>query len=96
MTNKGSTTKTSAASPSAEKVKALRARLGLTQEALSKQCGERHTFIPSIEGGKNKATTTRAVLALAQGAGVTVIAMLDYLRGALSLDEMLPAKGGAP
>jgi hypothetical protein len=96
MTTQGSTTTAATASSPADRVRQLRERLGYTQEIFSTKCGERYWFIPKIENGKNMATSTRAILGLAKGAGVTVIAMLDYMRGVLSLDEMLPAKGGAP
>lgn len=72
----------------AERVKALRARLGLSQEAVSGRGGPTRTEMSKIEAGFNKLTTITMRAKLARGLGIDIVDLGKYLDGDLTLDAI--------
>lgn len=67
----------------------LREHLGLTQEAFAQRAGVERTRIAKIENGANKATSGDVREALARAAGVSLEAMVGYLKGRITLENLL-------
>jgi transcriptional regulator with XRE-family HTH domain len=70
-----------------ERVRALRLRLGLTQEELGARSGLPRTKIVEIESGTNKAGSWAIRRGLAIGFRLRVETLADLLDGALSVDD---------
>ena len=84
------------------KIRALRTRLGLTQEGVAERGGGiDRTEVVAVETGRNKATTVRIRGALARGLGLSIEQLGAFLSGDLGIDEVetlaratvLPATG---
>jgi DNA-binding XRE family transcriptional regulator len=84
----------------ADLVKALRVRLGLTQDALAEKAEIRRTDVVRIEVGTNKVTSYALRQALAVGFGLSLDELVAYLSGKMTVEAAVEAiarhKGGAP
>ncbi|HEY3237723.1 MAG TPA: helix-turn-helix transcriptional regulator [Polyangiaceae bacterium] len=79
----------------ARRLRAVRERIGLTQEQLAERSSTLHRVeVVALEAGRNKASTSRVREALARGLGVDPQRLVAYLiEDKLTLDELLaPAK----
>ncbi|WP_437958561.1 helix-turn-helix domain-containing protein [Sorangium sp. So ce119] len=81
----------------ADRLKALRKAMQLTQEQLAERSGLRRTELPRLEGGSNKGSSLAIRQALADGFGLTLDQINAYLDGLASLQETvdLIKQGGA-
>lgn len=70
----------------AHQVRALRTRLGLTQEQLAERAGIRRQEANKIEVGKNQCSSARIQRGLAKGFGLPLDHLLAYLDARLPLD----------
>lgn len=75
--------------PVAERVRTLRKVLGLTQEQLASLGGLRRTDVVLVEGGYNKATSSRIRSGLARGFGLPFEDADAYLSGAIDLESAI-------
>lgn len=79
------------------RIRALRNRLGWTQEGLGRRAGfppERLTvYVSQFETGKNGATSWEARVQLARGFDVPVESMAAYLDGEIGLAGILALRG---
>lgn len=76
----------------AERVRALRVALGWTQEELGTRAGyasHPRIYVSKIERGTNQLSTWSARQQLAQGFGLPVEALLEYLDGRAELEPTL-------
>lgn len=69
-----------------DRFKALRSRLGLTQDDVAKG-GLRRTEVTDVEKGRNKVTSDRVVSALARGFGVTADVVKALRDDLISVEE---------
>lgn len=80
---------------SGDQVRALRQRMGLTQERLGELCDLPRTKIVEIESGTNKAGSWMIRRRLATGFRLHVETMADLLDGVITVDEAeLRARAG--
>lgn len=70
----------------AERIRALRRRLGLTQEQLGAQGGLRRTEITRLESGANQATSYETRKALSRCFGLSIEELAAYLDGESTVD----------
>lgn len=70
------------------RAKALRERLGLTQDQAAERGGLRRDEVTKVERGTNKASTSRIREGLARAYGVTLDQLAGYLEGSLSLASL--------
>ncbi|WP_437798471.1 helix-turn-helix domain-containing protein [Sorangium sp. So ce693] len=73
----------------AERLKALRKAMQLTQEELAERSGLRRTELPRLEKGSNKGSSLAIREALADGFGVTLAQINAYLDGHADLQETI-------
>lgn len=80
-----------------ERIKSLRERLGLSQDAFAEASGGLlgRIAINKAENGGSKASTTRWAEGIATASGATATQVARYLAGAVSLDELLDPAGSA-
>jgi transcriptional regulator with XRE-family HTH domain len=83
------------AETSADRIRALRLRLGMTQEALGEACRmpRNRLIVSQLETGKNGATSYATRAQLAEGFDVPLEALAAYLDGAVSLRGILALRG---
>lgn len=82
----------------ADRIKALREKLGLVQEDLVERTGGDldRTEVSKIEKGKNKLTTYRMRDLLARGLGLSMEDLIAYISGTLSIEEAALRSRPAP
>ena len=82
----------------AARIKALRKRLGMNQEAVADGSGGRidRTMMSKLESGRNKGSTLRVHEGLAVAMGFRSDQMSAYLGGTLGLDELLAGRTSSP
>lgn len=79
---------------SAEKVRAIRERLGIgSQEEFAKLCGMERLEIQGLEKGRNKGTSYAARAGLAKGVAVPIEALAAYLDGGIGIDDLWSLRG---
>jgi transcriptional regulator with XRE-family HTH domain len=75
-------------------VKALRERLGLSQQAVADRGGFPRPQLAKIETGHNKLSTADMRRQLAQGLGVNLRTLEAYIEGGMSLDDAVSTVTG--
>lgn len=75
-------------------VKALRERLGLSQQAVADRGGFPRPQLAKIETGHNKLSTAEMRRQLAQGLGVNLRTLEAYIEGGMSLDDAVSTVTG--
>lgn len=90
----------------AQRFRALRERLGLSQEEVAQRAGystdkpaQARVYVSKIETGKNKLSSADAREQAAQGFGLTVPQLFAYLGGIASLEDtaaMSSLRAGSP
>jgi transcriptional regulator with XRE-family HTH domain len=70
-------------------VRALRERLGLSQEAVAERGGFTRSEMSKIESGANKLSSLAMLQKLASGFGVSPVRLTQYVAGRISLDQMM-------
>jgi transcriptional regulator with XRE-family HTH domain len=71
----------------AQRVRTQRRKRGWTQEELARRCGLHQSAIARVESGRSKQIETRTLIALADGLGVRI----DALVGREDLPDRQPA-----
>ena len=84
---------TQAPETTAARVRALRKKLGVTQDQLADQCDITRVEVVLLEAGRNKATSYAMRAALAKGVDVPVEAIAAYLDGEIDLAALLTLRG---
>ncbi len=75
-------------------MRALRARLGVTQDAVADRGGFPRAKMSKFESGDNAATTADAQMELADGFGLSRETIAQYLDEELTLDDLIEAMSG--
>lgn len=85
------------ARPVGARVRDLRLALGLSQRALGERTGGEldQSYVTKIEAGRNLASTLKVRAALADGFGLSLATLNEYLAGALTVEAAV-AEAGAP
>lgn len=74
----------------AERFKALRSALGLTQEDLMRGAGKQRTAVSKVESGENQLTGAKLLRVLSEAVGLSMEALQDYVEGKADLAATLP------
>jgi len=81
-----------------DRVRALRAALGLSQERLAAATGGElvRDDIVKLEKGQNQGTSSRVRRGLAIAAGVDLVVMDQYMDGKIELEELMASRATRP
>jgi len=74
----------------AERVRKLRAHLGLSQAEFARRVGVHRTKVNLVEHGKHRMTTTKTLVKYAKAANVPPMALWRYLNGEITLESLFP------
>lgn len=72
----------------AERVRALRERVGISQGELARRSGLKRVEVNQIENGANQAGSWNIRAGLARGIGVDVVALAAYIDGEIGLGDV--------
>ena len=79
-----------------DRLRALRKKIGITQEALAAKGGLDRVEVSNLESGRNQATSVRILRGLAIGFGLSLQDTADFIDGQLDVETALGRVGRPP